>query len=96
MDFNTAWEKMERRAAGMSIIDKKTPATIWIEYNMGSASLYAERFFKEKEKTKATVKRAWETFCRGREEYLSGITRIDILIKGVNADGREEDQQITA
>ena len=79
---------------------RKLPANIVISFEARgkklSASLRAKNYYRDTEGTLATVKRAWECYCRGDEDKLYGITSIVINYEGAD-DGKEEsDKRITA
>ncbi len=77
----------------------KAPANFIIKFEgseSGFATLKAPRYYRDKEGTIATVKRAWECFCRGDEDKLYGITSISIDYEGA-ADGKaNKNKRLTA
>ena len=81
--------------------DIKAPATIVINFEDGkhrySASLYAPDYYKEKEETLRTVKRAWEYACHSDEDMLYSIASIVIDYKGeANEKEKTINKKITA
>ncbi len=76
MNFDAAWDKIVPMIP--QIAHETNAATINIYFAGGSASLHAPRFFKEVDSTRCTVKRAWDTYCRGHEEVRDAITDISI------------------
>ena len=59
----------------------KSPATFVIAFKGGYATLEAPWYFKDKEGTIETVKRAWEKYCNNNQTKLSSITSINIVYK---------------
>ncbi len=63
--------------------DTKGGATFYISYegnrNRGYATLLAQYYSREKEETIATVKKAWERFCKDDPEKCQSITKIEIV-----------------
>lgn len=94
MNFDQAIFEMSLTAEEV----KKTPANIIISFEVKNAiqtaSLIAPKYYKDKDGTLATVKRAWECFCRGDEEKLYSITGIKIHYEG--SEYAKEERRITA
>ncbi len=96
MDFNTAWSIMEDLEGKSEYENRRIPATVRIDFCKGTASLYTEIAFTDRKATKDTVKRAWETYCRGRSELLEGISGIEIVVKVTGQGKGEKDRRVIA
>ncbi len=44
----------------------------------GVATLEAPRYYKEREKTLDTVRRAWDYFCNGNPARVKSVVRIEV------------------
>ena len=78
MDFMTAWEKLEESGEIRTAKEERLPATVWIRFAVGSASMRTPKFYKDVTGTRDTVKHAWETYCRGDERLLNSVTDVRI------------------
>ena len=78
----------------------KAPANIVIYFEEGNsestASLRAPKYYRDKEGTMNTVKRAWECFCRGDKEKLYSISSIDITYEGAENGEEQKDKRCSA
>ena len=94
MNFDTAWKEMKVRT-DMIKNREQLSATVQIDFILGNATLFAPKFYREPGETRDVVKRAWETYCRGDDMLLSGITKIH-LIDGQDASMAKAEQKIPA